>query len=596
MSRRKWVGAITAAVIAAAAAAPAAQAAALSFDDVARDASWSLASVVELTQRGIFTGYEDGTFAPNRAVTRIEALAAIVRHMGLREEAESSSARRARLSAADADLIRSDYGWATGYVEVAEDYELLDDEKAAFKPGATADRLWAAKLLVRALGLAEEAEAAMGASLPFQDRSEVRKADIGFVAVAAERQLVTGYEDGTFRPSRRVSRAELAALLDRAGNLIPDASGEFGQVAGTVSAVYGSRVTIKQQQHVEQAFYIGPEATVVRSGKMADIADLVPGDAITLLLRGVEVVHLGVTAAATVSDGTKTGKIVSVGVGMLSIDEAGTARSYKVHADAVVERNGRPAQWTELKEGDTVTASVVGGFVARVDAAQSAVQDGRFMGTVKSVEGKRMVISADGVDMTYEARDDVSVQINNVPAAWSQIQAGGTATVVVSGGAVFHVSVTQDVAASTEVEGHVVSVYPTQMLLARNGANEVFTLSNTAQIFRNGAQVALTELVPGDKVRLILENRAVNVVVVVETAKETVQTGLVRGTYIGHSYAAGRIVQLSIRVEQNGIPLQYTYNVATDATIIGGAENLIFDRTTVELLVNEGTVTHIFIR
>ncbi|HZG79031.1 MAG TPA: S-layer homology domain-containing protein, partial [Paenibacillus sp.] len=258
--------------------APEAEAAALSFADVSRDASWSLGSVVELTQRGIFSGYPDGTFGPNRAVTRLETLVAAVRQMGLRAEAESAEAKRARLSAADAELIRKQYAWATGYVEMAEDHDLLDDEKAELKPGEPADRLFATKVLVRALGLEKEAEAAMGSDLPFRDKAEVNEAAVGYVAVAVEYGLVAGYDDNTFRPGRRVSRAELATLLDRAGDKLPDPKGEFAQASGTVSGVSGREVTLRQTAGATQTFFVGEAATLVRGGRLATPSDLVPGD------------------------------------------------------------------------------------------------------------------------------------------------------------------------------------------------------------------------------------------------------------------------------------------------------------------------------
>ena len=56
-----------------------ARAAGLSLADVARDAAWALAPIAELVQKQVFTGYPDGTFGPNREVSRIETLAAVVR-------------------------------------------------------------------------------------------------------------------------------------------------------------------------------------------------------------------------------------------------------------------------------------------------------------------------------------------------------------------------------------------------------------------------------------------------------------------------------------------------------------------------------------
>ncbi|HZG86154.1 S-layer homology domain-containing protein [Paenibacillus sp.] len=599
MPTRSWLRMITASVVAFAVSVPVTQSAKPTFADVARDASWSLPSVVELTHRGIFTGYEDGSFAPNRAVTRIEALAAIVRHMGLRAEAESDKTRRARLSAADTDLIKRDYDWATGYVEIAEKYNLLDDEKAAFGPGEQANRLWTTKLLVRALGLQREAERTMAAVLPFQDRTAVAEGDIGYVAVAVQRELLTGYEDGTFRPSRRVSRAELAALLDRAGNLYPDPTGEFGQLQGTAMSASGGNITVKQLR-AEQTFPVDPAATVVRGGKLASIGDIIPGDEVSVLLKAGKAIHLAVTASATVTDGTKSGTVSSFGNDYITLyEQEGVTRSYKVGSAVAVSLKGSPAVWTDLRIGDEVAVTVAAGTVTSVDVLRSTALDGRYQGKVKSIEADRLTLTVNGSDMTFDAnKEGVTVLFNNIPGDWTNIQIGSDAAIIVSGGVVYHVSVTQNTPVTQDGEGHVTAVYPKlqQIVVFRNGVNELYTISRSADIFRSGVESSLDKIMPGDKVGLVVENGVVTFIAVSEPAKEQVRNGIVKGIYMSHTYTGRSIAQVTIRMDQDGIPIHYTYEALPDATVVGGVEKLYSDRTEVELLLSDGKVSHIFVR
>jgi hypothetical protein len=58
----------------------------------------------------------------------------------------------------------------------------------------------------------------------FSDISKLREGEKFMIRALAEQGVITGYEDGTFRPSGAVTRAEFATLLCRAMNL--DVSGK----------------------------------------------------------------------------------------------------------------------------------------------------------------------------------------------------------------------------------------------------------------------------------------------------------------------------------------------------------------------------------
>lgn len=81
----------------------------------------------------------------------------------------------------------------------------------AYAPDAPITRAQFATLLVRALGLAERSATASA----FRD---VRPDDwhAGTVAAAVDAGLITGYEDGTFRPNEQITREQLAVMAVRA--------------------------------------------------------------------------------------------------------------------------------------------------------------------------------------------------------------------------------------------------------------------------------------------------------------------------------------------------------------------------------------------
>ena len=61
--------------------------------------------IIRLASKGVFKGYEDGTFKPQQQITRIESIVAAVRLMGLRDQAESAAEMGTKLNFKDADVL-----------------------------------------------------------------------------------------------------------------------------------------------------------------------------------------------------------------------------------------------------------------------------------------------------------------------------------------------------------------------------------------------------------------------------------------------------------------------------------------------------------
>lgn len=92
-----------------------------------------------------------------------------------------------------------------------------------YRPQDAVTRAQFVTLLARALGMYGS-----GDTLTFTDSNLIAGWAQNAVALAAGRGIVTGYEDGTFRPDNTISRAELAVMLSRALNLdVTDSSTGF---------------------------------------------------------------------------------------------------------------------------------------------------------------------------------------------------------------------------------------------------------------------------------------------------------------------------------------------------------------------------------
>lgn len=266
------------------------------------DLKWAMEYIMRLASKGVFTGYEDGTFKPNQKISRIETLTAAVRLMGLRAQAESAAEMNTDLQFKDADKIEKKYPWAVGYVAVALENDLFAETETEVKPEANATRLWSTILLVKALKLEEEAKALNNTKLDFKDAKEIPAGAVGYVALALQKGIITGYEDKhgkTFRPNQPVTRAELAALLDRTDTEMPDQDAQA--ITGKLKAAPADgKLTVVKADNTEVALAIDSNVFIFRDDKKAPLSALRAGDEVLVRTYQNKVVFIEVTKSAPV--------------------------------------------------------------------------------------------------------------------------------------------------------------------------------------------------------------------------------------------------------------------------------------------------------
>ncbi|UKS27597.1 S-layer homology domain-containing protein [Paenibacillus sp. HWE-109] len=266
----------------------------INFNDL-KSAEWAMRYIASLASKQVFEGYEDGTFKPDKTVSRIEAITAAVRLMGLREQAESAAEMQTKLNFKDADKVPA---WAVGYVAVALENDLFTESDDSVQPQKEADRLWATTLLVKALKLESEAKAKMNTTLTFKDAKQIPAGSVGYVVVAKDKNLVDGFEDNTFRPNQPVTRAQLAALLDRTGSQLPD---EQAGNTGTVNAIVYNNVLSVTKAGVVTQYVLHPDAFILRNGVKVAASALQIGDQVKVRTFNNTVVFIEVTTLGQVN-------------------------------------------------------------------------------------------------------------------------------------------------------------------------------------------------------------------------------------------------------------------------------------------------------
>lgn len=194
---------------------------ALKFDDM-QGYSWAEKFVEDTSEKGLISGYPDGTFRPGSPVTRIESLIMI---SNLYSKSEIDVTYKNNISKYNDRLDNAKIeDWAKPYVVFALEKKIIpnkDEMIAALvdsntKKSITAKRFEICVFLVRGLGL--EGEINKDATLSYKDNDSIIKEARPYVELLQRKGVLSKEGDGTgyFKPNNTVTRAETAVMLSNA--------------------------------------------------------------------------------------------------------------------------------------------------------------------------------------------------------------------------------------------------------------------------------------------------------------------------------------------------------------------------------------------
>ncbi|BFT74991.1 hypothetical protein PAENIP36_64330 [Paenibacillus sp. P36] len=481
----------------------------LTFNDL-KTAEWAIRYIASLASMRVFEGYEDGTFKPQNTVSRIEAITAAVRLMGLRSQAESSAKMSTHLNFKDANQIPA---WAVGYVAVALENDLFSENDDSVQPQKEGDRLWATTLLVKALKLDAQAKAKMNTALPFKDAKQIPAGSVGYVAVAIEKGLVDGFEDNTFRPNQPVTRAQLAALLDRTGGQLPEQGNNT--LTGTVKSVVNGNALVLTTSGATSTYALHPDVYIYKNGVKIAPSALQAGDEVSVRTFNNQIIYIEVTkpVQTIIYSGTVSAAVAN---NTLTLTKSGVTSSLQFHPDIVAYRNGVKVSPYELKIGDEVNIRTSDNKVIYVEVTKSVVPISS-SGTVTAVVNNNVLkLTKSGVTTNYTLHPDIVIYRNGVKVASTALLVGDEVNVRTSDNKVIFIEVTQTAQAITNSGTITAAVNNNVLKLKKDNVNFEIKLHPDVVVYRNGLKVALSELKIGDEVNV---RTSENKVIYIEVTK-----------------------------------------------------------------------------
>jgi len=161
---------------------------------------WAASAIAKAVDLGIITGYSDGTFRPNKDVSRVELAAMLARGLKLEGKWDGSTFTDAnKIPAWAKDFVSQTVsaGIITGYVD------------GTFRAEQQVTRTEMVAMIARALGLPTNTTT----KLKFTDADQISSWARPYVATVFDAGLIKGRDNNLFAPQAKATRAEVVVLI-----------------------------------------------------------------------------------------------------------------------------------------------------------------------------------------------------------------------------------------------------------------------------------------------------------------------------------------------------------------------------------------------
>jgi len=534
----------------------AANAFAASYKDVPKE-YWASDYIKELSAKGFFSGYEDGTFRPDGKITYIETFAMLSRMYELEDDAVQAIMLD-YASVVDSKLP-SNLSWAKKEISICLAAGVVSaNELGKLTLTSEISKKDFALLLVRALQQNDKINANKNAKLPFADEASITGNYRGCVAILYSAKIVDGDDNNRFNPDQYVTRAVAAALLYRSleyaksNNIALSIPGYVSRFScdGVIADVNGTTVRILSSNGTYREYTVGSGKYYVNNSLSAPKAEHI-GAYIRLVISDD-----GIKRADVTVDKNTTyiyGNVYSTSTtsnGVINVVHPGNTNStrYVLAEGAAITVNGTKGTIDSLAKGDYIFAKLVDGTLTKVEVFNTTV-------TVKGIL----------TELTYGSIVDVRIKdddgnvwyfgfnVSDLPAVYigdyeisiDRLALGDKLSISIKNGK--PVKVVSD-ATQGSVSGILTSIVSTVEgnyweITDSDGKVHKYIIASDATAHKGKNTILLSSVKVGSSISVSLYNSVITSVIVEETTEE-VETGKITGTVLDVKASEREIILL----------------------------------------------------
>ncbi|AOY77779.1 S8 family serine peptidase [Clostridium formicaceticum] len=240
------------------------------------DSHWAKSVISKWTDQGLVRGYPDGTFKPDKLVSRAEFMTMVNNVFGYKETKDMNYIDVPKGVWYEEVVTKAlTAGYISGYPD------------GTIKPEASITRQEMAAVIVKIKKLENDPA---GSSV-FADASDIPDWSRGIIGAVVKAGYMRGYPNGYFKPQNNVTRAEAIVALDKAASTIKVTEATEATEARTSHLIfdkagtYGSETTIEE---IKTDVLIKADGVILQNQKI--YGDLVIGEEVgkgTVILNNI---------------------------------------------------------------------------------------------------------------------------------------------------------------------------------------------------------------------------------------------------------------------------------------------------------------------
>jgi hypothetical protein len=441
--------------------------------------SFAKNDIMKMTALSVIRGGGNQKFYPKSYLKREEAIAYIVRLMGLEEQVQKmpissstavggSNPSTANSNQTGQNNASSQSGpkvdsWAQGIIDVAVKNNLLSKQDMTLDFTANATREEVAYWIAKGLNLAPIYGKDLQKVYAFSDAKSFNTDYMPYIEAVLKSGIMTGYNDSKFGPKDNITREQMASVLNRAFNLGYKLMG-YSILNATVQDILYEKDP--GENSVKKTF-------VLLNNKGQNEYIVVQG---TYSSKGI--VH---------------------------------------NSDFLTISNGVPSFSDSIEKGDNVNFYLSGQNV--IFAEKNPVFQSTLYGEIKDISASNITLTSEsGVEYVFSYNPNTKVYINDYPASIKDLRYGQIATVYLNGNTAYVINVEyEDLGAgkidtgSRQVTGSIIAIEKQD-----NGINiklnngQFYSIAYDVPVIKDGNTVSLSSIKEGDYVNLYFDDPYTN--------------------------------------------------------------------------------------
>lgn len=554
---------------------------ALTFPDVEDDptVSWAKDAINSMTDLGYIKGYEDGTFQPQRAVSKIETLLLMARILGVEDEDYTQSVDWANSEySATVNAINTTYVDELCFLMYFGVIDLTDLRNYASSANANTSLLrWQAAYLISKLsGRESDANQAILDPSTYSDYDSIPEEARSYVAYATNMGLMNGMGDDDngndyFSPETTLTRAQMATLLNR----MIDKMDRY-TVSGTVT--YADELTYDfslEDSSGTETDYEADSSTLVKiNGAGSSFEDIEAGSEamLTYAFGSIRMIECIPGQQETSIYGVVVQTSDNAGGQQITIrdneDQSNTA-TYTFDRNCTYDIKGTRGAFGDIKIGNCVRLVLSGSAITECYVVENTFyQTGEFVevSSGSSNTSYITIINDDGEEETLTlSTNGVDVNRNGSTSSLRELVSGDTLSLRVYYGKVTAVTATSETTDGVGTIREIVLSDSPEITLEINGRLETYSMTSNTQVKVNNVDATIYDLRPGNAATVVIDGNSI----------ASIESSATAST--GKTAAAGQVASINT-----------TLRVITITNASGGSETIYYDANTTFLRASTG--------